>query len=46
VQGQVLEHHETLLELLETANPLDFRVLRGGRVQQILVMPDLKSQAA
>ncbi len=46
VQGQVLEHHETLLELLEAANPLDFRVLRGGRVQQILVMPDVKPQAA
>jgi serine protease Do len=46
VQGQALEHHETLLELLETANPLDFRVLRGGRVEQILVMPDLKPQAA
>jgi serine protease Do len=46
VQGQALEHHETLLELLETANPLDFRVLRGGRVEQILVMPELKPQAA
>jgi serine protease Do len=46
VQGRVLEHHETLLELLETANPLDFRVLRGGHVEQILVIPDAKPWAA
>jgi serine protease Do len=46
VQGQSLEYHETLLELLETANPLDFRVLRGGRVHHVLVLPDVNRQAA